>query len=395
MERYLVGGAVRDRLLGLEPKERDWLITGATPEQLLARGYRQIGRDFPVFLHPETSEEHALPRGVDRDRSALEADLCRRDLTINAMAMDAAGNLIDPCGGKDDLQARLLRHTPHFKDDPIRVLRLARLAARYHHLGFHVADETVDLVQQMAAAGQLNDQVPERVWSEIARALEGPSAHVFFEILRTLDALGPILPELDALFGIPQPARYHPEIDTGIHTLMVLEQACQLTADPSVRFAALTHDLGKAETPRDEWPGHRGHTERGVSVIRRLSARLRVPNAWRDLACLVARYHTHCHRLAELRASTVLRMLEAMDGFRRPERVRDFAIACEADARGRKGQENRPFPERALLLSTLEASRDVRLENAAEHPPRAIARIIRESRLERIQQVLQRHKRSC
>jgi len=394
MEIYLVGGAVRDRLLGLVPRERDWLVTGASPEQLLDQGFRKVGRDFPVFLHPETAEEYALPRAGGDGAAALENDLRRRDLTINAMAMDADGQLIDPCGGKADLRARRLRHTPHFPDDPIRILRLARLAARYHHLGFRVAENTIELVRRMSARGALNRIVAERVWSEIARALDGPAPRIFFEALRSLGALTPIMPELHALFGIPQPARYHPEIDTGLHTLMVLEQACRLTPDPSIRFAALTHDLGKAETPAQVWPSHRGHAEKGVAVIRRLSARLRVPNAWRDLACVVARYHTHCHRLDELRPTTVLDMLEAMDGLRRPDRVESFTIACEADARGRTGWEAKPFPQRRLLLAALEAARDVRFTDIGAGPDtQAVARAMRQQRLERIERVLHQDRR--
>jgi tRNA nucleotidyltransferase (CCA-adding enzyme) len=395
MRRYLVGGAVRDGLLGLEPREHDWLVTGTSREALLAAGFREVGRDFPVFLHPETGEEHALPRGGDGPLT-VEEDLRRRDLTVNAMALDEGGRMIDPCGGHVDLQRRVLRHTPHFADDPLRVLRLARFAARYRPLGFSIAPETAALARRIAASGALQGLAPERLWGEIAAALAEPEARTFFERLRALGALRWVLPELDALFGVPQPARYHPEIDTGVHTLMVLEQACRLTASARVRFAALTHDLGKGTTPPGEWPHHRDHGRRGAELVRSACARLRVPNEWRDLACAVALHHASCHRLAELRPATVLRLLEALDALRRPRRAEEFALACEADARGRTGREDSLYPQRALLQRLLAAARDVDAAAAARglaEGPR-IAEAVRQARLAALRPILDRERRA-
>ncbi len=353
MEVYLVGGAVRDLLLGLPVTERDWLVTGTTPEALRRLGYRQVGKDFPVFLHPQTHEQYALPRFARYDPASgpvsIEEDLRRRDLTINAMAQAADGRIIDPCGGQADLKQRLLRHTPAFTEDPLRVLRLARLAARLHPLGFHLAPETRQLVADLAVAGCLDDLVAERVWAELARALEEDAAQVFFEALHATRALLPILPELDRLFGVPQPARYHPEIDTGVHSLMVLEQACCLSPDPKVRFAALVHDLGKGTTPPELWPRHRGHERRSAELIEGLCRRLHAPNSWRDLAIQVALYHSRCHRALELRPATLLETLEALDAIRRPQRLEPFLLACEADIRGRAGLERQPYPQADYL----------------------------------------------
>jgi tRNA nucleotidyltransferase (CCA-adding enzyme) len=389
VQRFLVGGAVRDLLLGLEPRERDWLVTGASAETLLAQGFRQVGKAFAVFLDPQHGEQHALPRGGAVDHP-LEDDLERRDLTINAMAMDARGRLIDPLGGSADLQRRVLRHTPHFEQDPLRVLRLARFAARYHALGFHIAPETTALARSMARAGRLQDLSPERVWTEIARALAEPHARMFFETLRSLEALAAVLPELDALFGVPQPARYHPEIDAGEHTLMVLAQACQLTPDPRIRFAALTHDLGKGSSPKAIWPSHRGHEQRGVEILGSLCRRLPVPREWEELARLVVRHHGLFHRLGELRPATVLALLEASDAFRRPERLQAFAIACEADARGRAGLERQPVPQRELLLRLFEAARGVDTSALARGlaDGRRIAEAIHAARLSAIRRTL-------
>jgi tRNA nucleotidyltransferase (CCA-adding enzyme) len=365
MQRFLVGGAVRDLLLGLEPRERDWLVIGGSRETLRAEGYREVGKAFAVFLHPETGEQHALPR-ADTGERALEEDLAHRDLTINAMAMDEQRHLIDPCGGRADLERHLLRHTPHFAEDPLRVLRLARFAARYRPQGFVVAEETAELARRIAGSGQLQAAAPGRIWAEIARALAEPEARTFFETLRSLGALVAILPELDALFGVPQPPQYHPEIDTGVHSLKVLEQACALTPEPRIRFAALVHDLGKGATPASQWPSHRGHEERGTVLIRRLCERLPVPRSWALLAVLVARYHGLCHRLRELRPATVLGLLEALDAIRRPERLEAFAIACEADARGRQGLEHEPYLQRRALLGLLRAARGVECGSLAQ-----------------------------
>jgi len=349
MEIYRVGGAVRDELLGLPVSDHDWVVTGATPEQMLADGYRQVGRDFPVFLHPQTREEYALARterktapgyhGFEVDAApevTLEQDLSRRDLTINAMARDSEDRLIDPYDGQADLERRLLRHvSPAFSEDPLRILRVARFAARFHDLGFRVADETRALMQQMVQAGEAEALVAERVWVECQRALCEPHPGQFFTVLRDCGALAVLLPELDRLFGVPQPEKHHPEIDTGVHSLMVLEQAVKLSEEPQVRFAALVHDVGKGETPESEWPRHIAHEQRSARLIEQLCRRLRVPKDYRELAVLVARFHTHCHRAFELRPETLLKMLETTDAFRRPQRFEQFLLACEADARGR------------------------------------------------------------
>jgi tRNA nucleotidyltransferase (CCA-adding enzyme) len=368
MEIYLVGGAVRDRLLGIPVKDRDYLVVGATPEEMTARGYRMVGSDFPVFLHPETKEEYALARTERKSGRGykgftvyagpdvtLEQDLARRDLTINAMAEDAGGNVIDPFGGAGDLRQGILRHvSAAFVEDPLRVLRVARFAARF---GFTVAHETLALMQDIVAQGEMEQLVPERAWTEIDRALGEKMPRRFFEVLREAGALKRVLPELDALFGVPQPPEHHPEIDSGVHTLLALEQAARLSPEPRVRFAALLHDLGKGVTPQEEWPKHRGHEERSAELVRELCRRLRVPNEYRDVALHVARYHLHCLRMAELRDATVLEILEALDAFRRPERVEQFVLACEADYRGRTGYEDRPYPQADQLRRAFAAAR--------------------------------------
>jgi len=395
MKTYLVGGAVRDTLLGLPVAERDWLVTETSAEELLQKGFQKVGQHFPVFLHPETHEEYALPRhapGSESDTPAsVEGDLMRRDLTINAMAQGTDGQLIDPLDGQGDLQKRILRHTPAFRDDPIRVLRLARFASRYHQFDFRIAPETRELARKMARAGELENLVPERVFAEIAKAMSDDSAVVFVETLRDLHALQFILPEVDCLFGIPQPAQHHPEIDTGRHTLMVLEQACKLSHLPEVRFAALVHDVGKGTTPREDWPRHIGHEARGVPLIRLIAARLCLPNAWRDLSIAVSRFHLNCHRAFELRAETILKMLSALDAFRRPERFEQFLIACEADARGRKGFEERPYPQRQYLTSALERARQVdvkSLDNGIHHGKK-VAALVERTRIEAIKEFKQ------
>lgn len=370
MKVYEVGGAVRDRLLGRPVSDRDFVVVGATPEAMLAAGYRPVGRDFPVYLHPETRDEHALAR---RERKSgrgyrgfvvetgadvtLEQDLARRDITINAMARDESGRIIDPYGGQADLAARRLRHvSPAFVEDPVRILRVARFAARFD---FDVVPETLALMRSMVESGEVDALVPERVFAELARALGESKPVRFFEVLRACGALGRILPELERLFGVPQPARHHPEIDTGVHTLMVLDQAALLTGDARIRFAALLHDLGKGETPPAQWPAHRGHEERSVKLIEGLCARLRVPHEYRDLAVLVARYHGLAHRVFDLDAATLLGLLKALDALRRPERLDDFLLACEADARGRTGFETREYPQSARLRTALRLAREV------------------------------------
>jgi tRNA nucleotidyltransferase (CCA-adding enzyme) len=377
MRIYLVGGAVRDELLGLPARERDWVVVGARPEDLLARGFKPVGKDFPVFLHPQTGEEYALARTERKTGPGyrgfetlfapdvtLEQDLERRDLTINAIAKDPdSGALIDPFGGQRDLDDRTLRHvSPAFVEDPLRVLRVARFAARFAQLGFRVAPETLSLMREIAARGELDALVSERVWQETQRALEMPTPARFFEVLRDANALPVIFPELHALFGVPQPERWHPEIDSGVHTLMVLEQAAKLSADPVVRFAALTHDLGKGTTPPSEWPRHIAHEQRGVALIEKLCDRLRVPNAYRELAVLVSRYHLDAHRATELRDTTLLELLERLDAFRRAARFEQWVLACEADARGRKGLENRDYSQADYLRRARKAAASVTLD---------------------------------
>jgi tRNA nucleotidyltransferase (CCA-adding enzyme) len=375
MQVYLVGGAVRDRLLGREVKERDWVVVGATPEELERAGYLPVGRDFPVFLHPQTREEHALARlerktgpgyrGFSTEFSpdvTLEDDLRRRDLTINAMAEDASGSIIDPHGGQRDIEARLLRHVSEaFVEDPVRILRVARFAARYAPLGFSVAGETLALMRRMVESGEADALVAERVWAETEKALAEPRPDVFISVLRDCGALKVIYPELDALFGVPQPEKWHPEIDTGVHQLMALREAVKLGGGVAVRFAVLMHDLGKGSTPADKLPSHPGHEDAGVALVERLAARLRVPNHLRELALITARYHTHVHRAFELRPDTVLKTLESCDAFRRPERFADFLLACEADARGRKGFEQRDYPQRNYFAAARERAAAVAL----------------------------------
>ncbi len=367
MQVYLVGGAVRDRLLGRAVTERDWVVVGATPEELLHEGYLPVGREFPVFLHPQTREEYALAR-LERKVApgyrgfttrfspdvTLTEDLQRRDLTINAMAQSASGEIIDPYGGQADLGARVLRHVSEsFIEDPVRILRVARFAARYAELGFSVAPETLALMQSMVASGEVQSLVAERVWTETERALGEKRPEVFFETLRACGALAVIFPEIDALFGVPQPPRWHPEIDTGVHVMLALRYAADNAFSAPVRFAAVVHDLGKALTPRDRWPSHHGHEDAGVPLIDALCDRLKVPTAYRELAVLTARQHTLVHRAAELKPETVLKLLDASDAFRRPERFAELLRACESDARGRTGREAEPYPQAAYLQAAL------------------------------------------
>ena len=359
MEIYLVGGAVRDELLGRPISERDWVVVGATPDDLLTRGFRPVGKDFPVFLHPDTHEEYALARTERKTAPGyhgfsvhaapevtLADDLLRRDLTINAMARDSQGQLIDPYHGRRDLEARWLRHvSPAFAEDPVRILRLARFSARYAPLGFRVAPETLDLMRVMVASGEVDHLVAERVWTETVRALGEPGPGQFIATLRECGALVRIFPELDRLFGVPQPPLHHPEIDTGLHTLLALEQAVRLGADPVARFAVLVHDLGKGTTPAGEWPRHLDHEQRGAELVRAFCQRLRIPTMYRELGVVTAHYHTHCHRALELRPKTLLNTLQGLDALRKPPRFEQFLIACEADARGRLGLEHRDYPQ--------------------------------------------------
>ncbi|MGI2257836.1 multifunctional CCA addition/repair protein [Shewanella sp. GXUN23E] len=363
MQIYLVGGAVRDELLGLPIKDRDYMVVGASAAEMLALGYEQVGKDFPVFLHPKTKAEHALAR-TERKTAAgyggfeclaapdvtLEQDLLRRDLTINAIAKDADGQLHDPYGGQADLAARLLRHvSPAFVEDPLRVLRVARFAARFAPQGFKVAPQTMTLMQEISASGELDALSPERVWQEMDKALATDSPQVFIEVLRECGALKVLMPEIDALFGVPQPEKWHPEIDTGVHTLMVLEQAAALSDDKSVRFAALLHDLGKALTPKEHWPKHHGHGQKGLTPIRNLCQRLRVPNDYRDLALLGSDLHQDFHHAFELKPETVIRKFDAADLWRKPERLGKLLLVCEADIRGRTGFEHAKYPQAGYL----------------------------------------------
>lgn len=399
---YLVGGAIRDELLGLEVRERDWVVTGSTPAELLDAGYRQVGASFPVFLHPETSEEYALARTerkagrgyhgfeVDFDPDiTIEADLERRDLTINAIARDPEGVLVDPFGGRRDLEQRVLRHvSPAFAEDPLRVLRVARFAARFHDLGFTVHPDTLGLMREIADQGELDHLVPERAWTEIRRAMGSARPSVFIEVLRACDALRHLLPEVDVLFGIPQPERYHPEIDTGTHLLLTLDQAARLGGGEDVAVAVLLHDLGKGVTPAEQLPSHVGHESAGVPLVEAVCERFRVPNHTRRLALQVCAEHLACHRLMEARPRTVYALLERLDAFRQPE-LEPFLKACEADYRGRAGLEERPYPQAQRLQSSLQAALEVRaadLVNQGLKGP-AIGEALRRARIEAIGQL--------
>ncbi len=368
MKQYLVGGAVRDRLMGIPVKDHDWVVVGADPQAMLRAGYTPVGRDFPVFLHPQSHEEYALARterktapgyhGFDFQASpevTLEQDLARRDLTINAMAQDADGLVIDPYGGQADLQAKTLRHvSPAFAEDPVRILRLARFSARF--ADFQVAPETLSLMREMVDAGEVDALVAERVWQEFACGLMEAQPSRMLEVLRACGALRRLSPEVDALFGVPQPAAHHPEIDTGTHLLMVLDQCARQAAPLAVRYACLCHDLGKALTPADLLPRHIGHEGRGVPLVKRLSERWRVPVDCRELAELVAREHTHVHQSEGFGAEARLRLLERCDAWRRPERFEQMLWACECDARGRLGLEDKPYPQRGRLRQDLRAA---------------------------------------
>ncbi|MDX1381502.1 MAG: multifunctional CCA addition/repair protein [Xanthomonadales bacterium] len=382
MKTYLVGGAVRDELLGLSPGERDWVVVGGTPDALMKQGFRQVGASFPVFIHPKTGEEYALARTerkqghgyhgftVDfRPDVTLEEDLERRDLTINAMARADDGSLVDPFGGQRDLEQRWLRHVSEaFIEDPLRVLRVARFAARFAPLGFRVHPDTGALMQRIVDAGEIAHLVPERAWTEIARAMAEPAPQEFVRTLRDCGALAALLPEVDALYGVPQDARYHPEVDTGTHLELCLAQAAEQETPPEGVFAVLLHDLGKGITPRDQWPSHHDHERRGVPLVESVCERLKAPNAWRDLALLVCREHLNAHRVLEMRPAKVLNLVERLDGLRQPERVVVFAQACRADWLGRGGDSPREYPQAEALLLALQAAQSVRVADL-EDPP--------------------------
>jgi tRNA nucleotidyltransferase (CCA-adding enzyme) len=400
MKIYKVGGAVRDRLLGRPVQDQDWVVVGATPDEMLAQGYTPVGKDFPVFLHPETHEEYALARterktapgykGFSFNASpnvTLEEDLQRRDLTVNAIAEDEQGNIIDPFNGRIDLEAGILRHvSPAFVEDPLRVIRVARFAARYP---FTVAAGTLALMREMSESNELAALASERIWRETERALGEDQPTRFFTVLRDCGALRKIFPEIENLYGVPQPVEYHPEIDTGIHTMLVLEQACKLSGDSVVRFAALVHDLGKAVTPAEEWPSHKGHEERGVTLVLQLCDRYRIPNHYRELAVLVARYHLDCHRAHEMQAGTIVRKLEELDAFRRPDRFEQFLHACEADARGRAGCADRDYPQARYFMACLQAATRISIKELTDQglEGRAMAEAIRVLRIKAIQRI--------
>lgn len=396
MQIYLVGGAVRDQLLNIPLKDRDWVVVGSTPDELLAQGFQQVGADFPVFLHPQSHEEYALARterksgqgyqGFDCRFSpdiTLEEDLLRRDLTINAMAQNDQGNIIDPYNGKADLDRRLLRHvSPAFAEDPLRVLRVARFAARFAPLGFHVADETMTLMRNMVNAGELDHLVAERVWNETQRALGEQQPSVYFQVLRDCGALKVWFGEIDALFGIPQPEQHHPEIDCGIHALLSLTAAGKLSQSITVRWAALTHDLGKALTPQTEWPRHIAHEARGKKPLKALHQRLKVPRDAADLALLSSEFHTHIHRAFELKGSTLNKVFNQLDAWRKPERFEQFLWVCEADAKGRTGLENTPYPQANYVRAALKEALTIRVQDiiAQGHQGAAIRAALDEAR---------------
>ena len=370
MKIYSVGGAVRDQLLGLPVADRDYVVIGATPEHMVAQGYKPVGKDFPVFLHPQTHEEYALARTERKTARGyhgfafhaapdvtLEQDLARRDLTINAIAQDEHGTLIDPHHGAADIQLRVLRHvSPAFAEDPVRILRLARFAARFASLGFTIADETLQLMRGMVANGEADALVAERVWQELSRGLMEANPSRLFETLRDCGALARVLPEVDALSGVPQTAAHHPEVDTFVHVMMVIDYAARQNYALDVRFAALTHDLGKGTTPRDEWPRHIAHEERSVGLVEKLCERLRVPAECRDLALVMAKQHGNIHRAAELRPATIVQILQSADAFRKPERFARLLQACESDSRGRLGFSERPYPQAERMAAAFKAA---------------------------------------
>jgi tRNA nucleotidyltransferase (CCA-adding enzyme) len=397
MKTYLVGGSVRDQLLGLAIKDRDWVVVGSTPKEMLAQGYQPVGKDFPVFLHPKTHEEYALARTERKTTPGytgfevhaapnvtLEQDLARRDLTINAIAQSEDGTLIDPFNGQQDIKNKILRHvSPAFVEDPVRVLRIARFAARF---GFTIADETKNLIQQMVANNELDHLVPERVWQELAKALTTNQPSLFFTALRDAGALATLFLEVDHLFGVPQVKKWHPEVDTGVHVMMVIDQAAKLSDNINVRFAALCHDLGKGATPKNILPHHYGHEQRSVELTKSLCQRLRIPKEIESLALNVAEYHTHVHLLFELKPATILKVIEALDSFRRPERFEQFLLAAEADSRGRPGYEDLPVPTVDVFRQYFEAVKKISAKPFVEQglQGQAIAKALRKSRIEAI-----------
>lgn len=403
MDIYLVGGAVRDKLLDLPIRDKDWVVVGSNARVMKENGYLQVGNGFPVFLHPETKQEYALARsekkvgtgylGFDFDTSesvTLEQDLLRRDLTINAIAESADGKIIDPFNGRQDMQDRLLRHvSPAFAEDPLRVLRVAKFAARFAALGFQIAEQTLELMADIVNSGELDELVRERVWQEIEQSMATAAPDVFIKVLRDCGALKAVLPEVDRLFGVPQPVKYHPEVDTGIHILLSLQQAAILSEDPVVRYATLVHDVGKGVTDKKKWPSHHAHETLGLKLQADISKRLHVPNEFAKLAALVCEHHTKLHRIRELRTTTLLKLIEALDGFRRPERVQKFLLACEADAKGRTGLEDQEYPQNNYLSTILAelSALDIGtlLKNAQPKNPKEF---VRQSRLKLLRDIL-------
>ncbi|MCE7578292.1 multifunctional CCA addition/repair protein [Aliivibrio fischeri] len=377
MKIYLVGGAVRDSLLNIDVKDKDWVVVGSTPQKMDSLGYQTVGQDFPVFLHPKTKEEYALARTERKSGQGykgftcyaepdvtLEEDLLRRDLTINAIAQADNGELIDPYNGQQDIIDRTLRHVSDaFTEDPLRVLRVARFAARFHHLGFTVAPETMNLMKVLVDSGELSHLTAERVWQEWQKSLSSEHPEIFLSTLKECGALAIVLPELNALFGVPQPEKWHPEIDTGIHTLMVAQQAALLSQDLPTRFAAQVHDLGKGVTPESEWPSHKLHCHTGIKLIKRLCDRVRVPNDYRDLALLVCEHHSNIHRAAELRAQTFIKIFDKMDVWRKPERLAPILLCCQADHAGRLGLEAQPYPQKKRFEAAFDAAKNVEVKD--------------------------------
>ncbi|MBB1474187.1 multifunctional CCA addition/repair protein [Shewanella sp. SG41-3] len=377
MKIYLVGGAVRDTLLKQTVVDKDYVVVGSSIDEMLAQGYQQVGKDFPVFLHPKTQQEYALARterktgkgyqGFSCDANkdvTLADDLLRRDLTINAIAQDSEGKLYDPYHGIDDIHAKVLRHVSDaFIEDPLRVLRVARFAARFHHLGFTIAAETLQLMTDIANSGELEHLTPERVWQECDKALSSQSPQIFFAVLKQCQALTVLFPEIDALFGVPQPVKWHPEIDTGVHTLMVLEQTSLLSSNKAVRFAALVHDVGKGLTPKQEWPKHHGHGQKGLSIIKALCQRIRVPNEYRDLALLVSDQHQNIHNAFELRAETIVKLFDKGDFWRKPQRLTELLLCCHGDIRGRTGFEQASYPQAEFLQHCYELASNVDVQS--------------------------------
>jgi len=405
MEIYLVGGAVRDSLLDLPVRDKDWVVVGSNARLMKEQGYLQVGKGFPVFLHPQTKQEYALARterkvgvgylGFEFDASefvTLEQDLLRRDLTINAIAESGDGQIIDPYNGRQDIRDKVLRHvSPAFSEDPLRVLRVAKFAARFAKLGFTVAPETLKLMNDIVQSGEIDALVRERVWQEIEQAMGGPAPDVFIRVLRICGALKSILPEVDRLFGVPQPVKYHPEVDTGLHTLLSLQQAVKLTDDPVVRYATLVHDVGKGVTDKDKWPSHYAHETLGLPLLTDINKRLHVPNEFSKLAALVCEHHTKIHRIKELRPATLLKLIEALDGFRRPERVQKFLLACEADAKGRTGLEERDYPQNEYLTTILSVLSQLDLGVLLkEAKPKNTQEFVQQSRLSLLSEIMTR-----